>query len=59
MKLLYFYEDGKTELYDLSKDAKEEKNLSEESPVLSSNLKNRLLEQLKAAGARVPQHNTK
>ena len=59
MKLVYFYADERTELYDLSNDVKEENDLSGDSTALASELKDKLLEHLEKSGARTPQPNKK
>lgn len=56
-KLIYFYEDERTELYDLENDWEETSDLSSKLPEQASKLKARLFRQLKNAGARFPTVN--
>ena len=56
-KLLYFYEDKRTELYNLENDLEEKDDLSSELPELTSRLKSKLLNQLENVSARFPQPN--
>lgn len=56
-KLITFYEDNRTELYNLKNDPGESKNVSEENPEISIELKNQLLEKLVESNAKFPQPN--
>lgn len=56
-KLLYFHEDGRCELYDLSKDPSEQHDLSAEMPEKTSTMKRALLGYLRDVKARMPQRN--
>lgn len=53
-KLLYFYEDGRTELYNLLTDPREEKELGQSNPALTASLKKELLRYLGKVNARLP-----
>lgn len=53
-KLIYFYEDERTELYDLAKDRNERHDLSRQLPKVNSRMKENLLSSLKASRARFP-----
>src|SRR5690606_33416593 len=53
-KLLYFYEDERSELYDLATDPGEQKNLAEYEPELAETLTKDLLKYLRQVNARVP-----
>jgi uncharacterized sulfatase len=56
-KLIYFYEDGRIELYDLEKDVEETNDLTSKLPEQASKLKAQLFRHLKNAGARFPAVN--
>ncbi len=53
-KLLYFYEDDHTELYDLTADIGEQSDLSTAAPKVARRLKSQLANYLKDVGARLP-----
>lgn len=53
-KLLYFYEDERSELYDLATDPGEQKNLAGYEPELAETLTKDLLKYLRQVNARVP-----
>lgn len=57
LKLLHFYEDGHDELYDLSQDLSERKNLSGQRPAETSQLRDRLEQYLVAVNAQLPTPN--
>lgn len=57
-KLIEFYEDMHVELYNLKKDLKEERDLSEELPGKVDELKNLLHQYRKEVGAQMPYTNT-
>src|SRR5690606_13644529 len=58
-KLLYFYEGGRTELYNLLADPREEKQLEQSKPELAQSLKKELLDYLNKVNARLPKlHDT-
>jgi len=54
-KLIYYFDGSEAELYDLSNDPKEEKNLVMEFPQMVSQLKIKLENWWKETGARLPQ----
>jgi uncharacterized sulfatase len=54
LKLIYFYDEDRTELYDLSKDPSEQTDLSSVRPWDTNALKIELFEKLNDAGARFP-----
>ncbi len=56
-KLIEFFEDSHIELYDLSKDPKEKKNIAQENPQLSKQLLKRLQDWRKEVGAQMPEPN--
>jgi len=56
-KLVYFHEDGRVELYDLSRDIAEQHDRSAAEPALAAELRDALLRELKAANARFPRKN--
>ena len=56
-KLIHFYEDDRSELYDLAADMGERFNLAETEPTLTSNLKETLDSWLISIDAAIPQHN--
>ncbi len=56
-KLVEYYEDGRRELFDLSKDPGENRNLAAEKPVVANNLAARLAAWRKDVGARMPAPN--
>lgn len=56
-KLIYRWEDGSVELYDLVKDIGEHINRSPEQPEVVNRLRGKLLRFLKAVGARIPRPN--
>lgn len=56
-KLIYFYEDERTELYDLEKDVGESTDLSVKLPDLTASLKEKLFALLNGANARFPVPN--
>ncbi len=53
-KLLYFYEEDRTELYDLSKDPDEQHDLSRSDPERTKAIRQALSDWLENAGARYP-----
>lgn len=53
-KLMYFYEDERTELFDLAKDPNESTDIAAREPALAAALKAELLNRLKSTGARFP-----
>ena len=53
-KLLEYYEDGRTELYDLSEDPGESRDVSAEAPERAADLKRRLHVWLEETGAQLP-----
>jgi uncharacterized sulfatase len=57
MKLIYFYEDERAELYDLSEDIAEQNNLAAERPDVLNSMKKELFFQLANVGARFPRPN--
>lgn len=57
-KLIYFYEDERTELYDLKDDIGEEHDLSSEHPAKTNQLKAQLFEYLKSVNARFPEERS-
>jgi len=56
-KLLYFYEDGQTELYNLHRDQKEETELSMKEQARANTMKEELMNYLKSVDARIPEIN--
>ncbi|OAM90740.1 sulfatase [Termitidicoccus mucosus] len=54
MKLIYFYEDERAELYNLAEDPQESSDLAKTQPELAAKLRDELLSTLKAQGARFP-----
>jgi uncharacterized sulfatase len=56
-KLIYFYEDDRVELYDLSKDISECNDLSQSRPWDAKRLKDELFNYLEKVGARFPRKN--
>ncbi|MFO0927193.1 MAG: sulfatase-like hydrolase/transferase [Gemmataceae bacterium] len=56
-KLVEFYEDGRRELFDLSKDVSENRNLAAERPEVVERLANRLAAWRKEVGAQMPTAN--
>jgi len=59
LKLMNFYEDNKMVLFDLSKDLKEENDLSKKLPSETEKLYTRLKDDLKAMDAQMPTPNPK
>lgn len=57
-KLIYFWEDERSELYDLAVDEAEQRNLTAELPETAAALKSELLGYLNAVGARLPKLNS-
>ncbi|MFO7823592.1 MAG: sulfatase [Cyclobacterium sp.] len=55
-KLIHFYENQVSELFDLEKDPGENENLSKVFPEKAEELQHRLMQQLEATGARFPRH---
>lgn len=53
-KMIYYFEDGRTELFDLKKDPMEEKNLAKEMPEQVVQLKAKIEMWWKETGARLP-----
>ena len=53
-KLIYYHEDGRDELYDLSKDVSERANLAKSNPRKVKALRTKLDQWLKETGARMP-----
>ena len=58
-KLLQFYDTGEVELYDLSIDLSEKKNLKDEKPEVTQELLKKLNDWRKSVGADMPVKNTK
>ncbi|SMO44018.1 Arylsulfatase A [Fodinibius sediminis] len=58
-KLIEFYEDGHTELYNISDDMAEQSNLVDEKPELVRELKQRLDRWKSSVGARLPSENSR
>jgi arylsulfatase A len=56
-KLLEYFEDGRTELYDLSDDLGEERDLSEAKPGMADALVKELRDWRMTVGAQVPEPN--
>ncbi|MEK6236369.1 MAG: sulfatase [Planctomycetales bacterium] len=56
-KLIHYYEDDRDELYDLSQDRGEHKDLAASRPEQAKSLRKRLLAWLKETGARMPTPN--
>jgi arylsulfatase A-like enzyme len=56
-KLIEFYEDGQTELYDLKKDISESHNLIAEEPARAKKLSAKLAAWRKEVGAKIPKPN--
>jgi arylsulfatase A-like enzyme len=56
-KLIWWYEDNKTELYNLKEDIEEQNDLSQEHPKLLVELKNKLHKWLYSTGAKMPSQN--
>jgi uncharacterized sulfatase len=54
MKLIYFYEDERAELYNLTEDPQESRDLAKTQPELAAQLRDALLSTLKAQCARFP-----
>ncbi len=59
MKLLRFYEDDRVVLFDLSKDLREQSDLSKKQPELAAKLSKQLADYLKAVNAQMPTSNPK
>lgn len=57
LKLLHFYEDDRDELYDLSSDIGERRDLAQERQVETKNLRDRLMAYLNQSGAQFPRMN--
>jgi arylsulfatase A-like enzyme len=57
-KLIYFYEDKRTELYDMEADIGEEHDLSGRMGSKTNQLKQKLLSRLKSVEARLPEDKT-
>lgn len=55
-KLLYFHEDQRVELYDLTDDIGEQHELSRRQPDVAERLRSKLLAYLAESGARLPEH---
>ena len=56
-KLIYFYEDGNVELYNLEKDLSEQNDLGQTMPEKAAELKAKLLGYLEKVDARLPRRN--
>ena len=56
-KLIEFYEDGKTVLFNLEQDISESRDVSEEEPEIASRLKKMLHDWRESTGAVMPQRN--
>ncbi len=54
LKLVYFYENERAELYNLAEDPQESRDLAKTQPELAAQLRDELLSTLKAQGARFP-----
>ncbi len=59
LKLMKFYEDNRTVLFDLSKDLREQTDLSKKRPEDAAKLEKQLTEYLKAVDAQMPTPNAK
>jgi arylsulfatase A-like enzyme len=57
-KLIHYYEDGHDELYNLSKDPSEQKNVSEDNPELAKKLRSELDAFLAETNANIPEMNS-
>jgi arylsulfatase A len=57
LKLIEFYEEGRRELFDLSKDPSESRNLAEERPELVEKLGSELARWRTSVGAKMPEPN--
>jgi hypothetical protein len=57
LRLVEFYEDGRTELYDLAADIGEERDLAAEMPEKVSELKTKLTAWRERVGAQAPRPN--
>lgn len=55
-KLIYYYEDGRTELFNIAKDISEKNNLSASMPKKVKELKTKLFKYLKDVDAQMPTH---
>lgn len=58
-KLIYYYEDGRNELYQLSADIGEQNDLSAKKPELTQSLRKELDTWLKETGALIPKQDTR
>lgn len=58
-KLIKYYEDGHTELYNLATDLSEQHDLTASEPVITARLKNQLEQHLQQVGAQLPTPNSK
>lgn len=56
-KILIYYEDDRTELYNLANDPKEKTDVAAQNPELTAELKNLLMQKLKESNARFPEPN--
>jgi uncharacterized sulfatase len=56
-KLIYFYEEDRIELYDISEDVAEQNDLSTERPWDAKAMKDTLFEKLNEADARFPRNH--
>lgn len=59
MKLIRFYEDDRVVLFDLSKDLREQTDLSKKQPEQAAKLNKQLTDYLKAVSAQMPTPNPK
>ena len=57
LKLHYFYEDNRLELYDLSQDPSEAHNLSSEKPEVADRMRRQMFDYLTTVNARLPQRH--
>ncbi|XOV91661.1 MAG: sulfatase [Bacteroidota bacterium] len=55
LKLIHYWEDGHNELYDLSKDTGEEKDIASEFPDQVTTMQTQLIEWLNSVGAKYPE----
>ncbi len=56
-KLIHYWEDGRDELYDLSREVGEQRDLSDTKPQVRASLRKKLDKWIEQTGARLPQLN--